>query len=46
MEQWRSDLNLAGVREKDALGELPAEERTGWRKLWADVEALRERAMG
>jgi hypothetical protein len=32
------DSDFAGVRGEKALANLPAEERPGWRQLWADVE--------
>jgi superkiller protein 3 len=44
MQQWRSDPELAGVRDKGRLARLPEAERTTWRKLWDDVAALRQRA--
>ncbi len=44
MEQWQGDRDLTGIRDKDALGELPPEERNAWRRLWADVEVLRAQA--
>jgi hypothetical protein len=44
MQQWQKSPALAGVRDQDALAQLPAEERAAWEKLWADVDALRKRA--
>jgi tetratricopeptide (TPR) repeat protein len=44
--RWQSDPNLAGLREKDALARLSAEERQACAKLWADVTALLKRASG
>jgi tetratricopeptide (TPR) repeat protein len=41
---WRKDPDLAGVRDADALEKLPAAERTDWRKPWADVDALLQKA--
>jgi serine/threonine protein kinase/tetratricopeptide (TPR) repeat protein len=38
MQDWLGDPHLAGVRGEKALANLPAEERPGWRQLWADVE--------
>jgi serine/threonine-protein kinase len=40
MEHWRSDADLAGIRDKEALDKLPDDERKDWQKLWADVAAL------
>jgi hypothetical protein len=44
MEQWQTDPDLGAVRDGDALEELPVEERSAWRKLWAEVDALSQRA--
>jgi tetratricopeptide (TPR) repeat protein/serine/threonine protein kinase len=44
MQQWLSEPRLAGVRDKSGLAEVPAEERSRWQALWADVAALRTRA--
>jgi Flp pilus assembly protein TadD len=40
----QEDSDLAGVRDKDALAKLPADEQDSWRKLWADVDALLKKA--
>jgi hypothetical protein len=44
LTHWQKDTDLAGVREPDALKNLPEAERAAWRQLWADVAALRKRA--
>jgi tetratricopeptide (TPR) repeat protein len=44
LQHWRSDTDLAGVRDKGRLAALPEPERSTWAKLWADVYALRQRA--
>jgi predicted Zn finger-like uncharacterized protein len=44
MMQWRHDSRLASVRDREAQGHLPDDERGEWRRLWADVDALREKA--
>jgi Flp pilus assembly protein TadD/predicted Ser/Thr protein kinase len=41
---WQADPSVAGVRDAGALAALPAAERAGWVKLWADVAATRARA--
>jgi serine/threonine-protein kinase len=46
LRHWQADIDLAGVRDPDALARLPAEERDAWRSLWADVEALLQKAQG
>ena len=38
MQHWLQDSDFAAVRGEKALANLPAEERPGWRHLWADVE--------
>jgi tetratricopeptide (TPR) repeat protein len=38
LAHWKEDPDLAAVR--DRLDGLPAAEREGWTKLWADVDAL------
>jgi hypothetical protein len=42
--RWQEKRDLAGVRDKDALAKLPAEERAAWEKLWADVAAVLKKA--
>jgi hypothetical protein len=37
LAHWQKDTDLAGVREKDALAKLPAEEQKAFRQLWAEV---------
>jgi serine/threonine-protein kinase len=44
MRHWQTDADLAGVRDKEALAKLPAEERQQWQQLWADVAALLRRS--
>src|SRR5262249_46186048 len=33
---WQGDSDLASVRGEPRLAKLPADERPGWRQLWAD----------
>ena len=40
LEHWKSDTDLAGLREAAALGKLNAEEQKACRALWAEVDAL------
>ena len=42
IQHLQRDPHLAAVR--DAIDKLPEAERPDWRKLWQDVEALRQRA--
>jgi serine/threonine-protein kinase len=44
LTRWQNEADLASVRDADALGKLSEAERDAWRELWADVEALRQRA--
>jgi tetratricopeptide (TPR) repeat protein/tRNA A-37 threonylcarbamoyl transferase component Bud32 len=46
MKHWQADAALAGLRDKDALGNLPEAERGACQKLWAEVEALRKKCGG
>jgi serine/threonine-protein kinase len=46
LNHWREDADLAGVRDADALDQLPAGERAEWRQLWADVDSLLQKAGG
>jgi serine/threonine-protein kinase len=46
MQHWLADADLDGVRGAEAIAKLPTEEREGWTKLWADVEALRTKGQG
>jgi serine/threonine-protein kinase len=46
LRHWREDPDLASVRDPEALALLPAEERSAWKALWADVAGLTTRASG
>jgi hypothetical protein len=46
LAHWQQDADLAAVRDDKALSLLPEKERQEWRKLWADVAALRKNAEG
>jgi hypothetical protein len=43
LTDWRTDPDLAGVREPAALQKLPEAEQAEWRALWAAVDALQRR---
>jgi eukaryotic-like serine/threonine-protein kinase len=43
LAHWQRDLDLAGLRDKDAVDKLPEAERDACQKLWADVAALLKR---
>jgi tetratricopeptide (TPR) repeat protein len=44
LQQWQKAADLAGVRDEEALAQLPAAERTAWQQFWADVAALCRKA--
>ncbi|HZU38253.1 MAG TPA: serine/threonine-protein kinase [Gemmataceae bacterium] len=46
LQHWLQDEDLAGVRTRQALGQLPQAERHDWQKLWQEVETLLRRAAG
>ncbi len=41
---WMVNRDLAGIRDAPAVTKLPPEEQETFRKLWAEVEALRKKA--
>jgi serine/threonine-protein kinase len=43
LQRWQQAPDLAGIRDEQALAKLPDAERTAWRQLWADVDALLKR---
>jgi tetratricopeptide (TPR) repeat protein len=43
LQHWKADADLAGVREPEALLKIPEDERTSWRALWAEVDAILNR---
>ncbi len=40
VEQYRTDADLAGVRDPEALAKLPEEEHKAWRAFWAQVDSV------
>jgi hypothetical protein len=44
LQYWKQNLELAGLRDKAAVTKLSAEEQDACRKLWAEVEALLQKA--
>jgi tetratricopeptide (TPR) repeat protein len=44
LRHWQRDTDLAGLRDKAALANLPAEERKAFALLWADVAATLQKA--
>jgi serine/threonine-protein kinase len=43
LRRWKSDRDLASVRDRNAIEKLPADEQQAWKALWKDVDALLER---
>jgi tetratricopeptide (TPR) repeat protein len=44
LRRWQKDADLSGIRDKEALAKLPAEEQKSFTQLWADVAALLKNA--
>jgi tetratricopeptide (TPR) repeat protein len=44
MQEWQIDPDLSVVRDSDALNALPTDERSAWRRLWDEVDALLRRS--
>jgi Flp pilus assembly protein TadD len=44
LQHWQHDADLSGLRDKDAVAQLPADERQACERLWADVAALSKKA--
>jgi len=40
MKRWKTDTDLAGIRDAEALNKLPADAQKPWRTLWAGVDTL------
>ncbi len=40
LEGWKTDTDLAGIRDETALKALPEDEQKACRALWAEVDAL------
>jgi hypothetical protein len=46
LQHCQEGPDLAGIRDKEAVAKLPAEEQAACQKLWADVAALLKTASG
>jgi hypothetical protein len=42
LQHWKSDPDLSGIRDNDAVAKLPGEEKTAWLQFWADVDKLQQ----
>jgi hypothetical protein len=46
LNEWRSDIDLANLRDNLALANLPTAERQAWQQFWAEVHSLIKRVRG
>ena len=44
LRHWQADPDLSGLRDTAELAKLPADEQEACKKLWADVQALLDKA--
>jgi tetratricopeptide (TPR) repeat protein len=44
LRHWQKNTDLVGLRDREALAKLPAEDRAACERLWADVAALLNKA--
>ena len=44
LRHWQEDADLSGLRNAPELAKLPADEQEACQKLWADVQALLDKA--
>jgi tetratricopeptide (TPR) repeat protein len=44
LDYWQVERDLAGIRDEDALANLPEGERSAWRAFWKNVSSLREQS--
>jgi tetratricopeptide (TPR) repeat protein len=44
MQHWQRDTDFAGLRDRQALAQLPDAERPAWQQLWADMADTLARA--
>jgi tetratricopeptide (TPR) repeat protein len=46
LQHWKTDPDLAGIRDETALARLPVDEQKACRSVWAEVDALLAKARG
>jgi hypothetical protein len=46
LRHWQQDRARAGIRDKAALNQLPAQEQQAFAQLWSDVAALLAKTAG
>jgi hypothetical protein len=44
LKHWQEDTDLAGLRDKDAVAKLSADEQETCKKLWDEVEVVWKKA--
>jgi eukaryotic-like serine/threonine-protein kinase len=44
LQHWKTDADLAGIRDPEPLSKLPEDEQKAWRSVWEEVDALRKKA--
>jgi hypothetical protein len=44
LEYWKTDADLAGMRDEKELTKLPEEELVAFKQLWNDVDQLLTKA--
>jgi gas vesicle protein len=46
LKHWKTDKNLAGIRDEKELAKLSEDERAAFKRLWNDVDQLLAKAGG
>jgi hypothetical protein len=46
LQHWKSDVDLTGIRNPEALTKLSDAKRKQWQALWASVDAMLSKARG
>ena len=46
LTHWKTDADLAGIRDENELAKLPEDERAAFQKFWKDVDELLAKARG
>jgi hypothetical protein len=44
LQHWKTDSDLAGIRDAEALKRLPEDEQKAWRTFWSNVDSILGRA--
>ncbi len=46
LEHWKTDADLAGIRDEKEMAKLSDEERAAFTRLWSDVDQMLAQAAG